>query len=50
MTQILASLGEYNPSLVLGLSLVAPGVMMFAVIFAIRKVMKVSWRGHWDAV
>jgi hypothetical protein len=50
MTQFLASIGEYNPNLILALSLVAPSVAMYAIIFVVHKLSKASWRGHWDAV
>jgi hypothetical protein len=50
MTQFLASIGEYNPNLILALSLVAPSVAMYGIIFVVHKLSKASWRGHWDAV
>jgi len=50
MSQLLASLGESNPMLLLMVSLVAPSVAMFTIIFITRKLTKASWRGHWDAV
>jgi hypothetical protein len=50
MTQILASLGETNPALLLTLSLVTPSVILFTIVFIVHKLSKASWRGHWDAV
>jgi hypothetical protein len=50
MSQLLASLGESNPTLLLTVSLVAPSVVMFTLVFITRKLTKASWRGHWDAL
>jgi hypothetical protein len=50
MTQFLASIGEYSPNLVLAVSLIAPAVVMYAIVFVVHKLSKASWRGHWDAV
>jgi len=44
------TLGMTDPLSVLGLSLVAPGVIMFVVFFFGRELMRPRWRGYWDAV
>ena len=35
---------------VLGLSLVAPGVILFVVLYFGRELLRPRWRGYWDAV
>jgi len=48
MTQILASLGESSPALVLTVSLIAPSVILFSIIFVVHKLTRAKWGGHWD--
>jgi hypothetical protein len=50
MTQILASLGESNPALLLTASLIAPSVILFSIIFVAHKLTRAKWGGHWDVV
>ncbi len=50
MTQILASLGESNPALLLTASLIAPSVILFSIIFVVHKLTRAKWGGHWDVV
>ena len=35
---------------ILGLSLAAPGVIMFVILFFGRQIFRPKWRGYWDAV
>jgi hypothetical protein len=35
---------------VLGVSLVAPGIILFAILFFGRELLRPRWRGYWDAV
>ena len=44
------TLGLTDPLSLLGLSLVAPGVIMFAILFFGRELLRPRWRGYWDAV
>jgi hypothetical protein len=44
------TLGMTDPLSILGLSLVAPGLIMFAVLFLGREINRPRWRGYWDAV
>jgi len=44
------NLGMTDSTSVLGLSLIAPGVIMFLVIFCGRELFRPRWRGYWDAV
>jgi hypothetical protein len=44
------TLGMTDSASVLGLSLVAPGVLMFVVVFFGRQILRPKWRGYWDAV
>jgi len=44
------TLGMTDPLSILGLSLVAPGVIMFAVLYLGRELLRPRWRGYWDAV
>lgn len=46
----LDTLGMTDPLSILGLSLVAPGVILFAIIFFGRELLRPRWRGYWDAV
>jgi hypothetical protein len=49
-SESLSTLGQTNPTLLLGCSLVAPAAATFAVIFVARKLMAACWRGYWDVV
>jgi hypothetical protein len=44
------TLGLTDPVSILGVSLVAPGVAMFVIIFFARELFRPRWRGYWDAV
>jgi hypothetical protein len=44
------TLGLTDPTSILGLSLVAPGVIMFVALFLGRELFRPRWRGYWDAV
>ena len=44
------NLGMTDPLSIMGISLVAPGVILFVVLFFGREVMRPRWRGYWDAV
>lgn len=44
------TLGMTDPLSLLGISLVAPGIILFVVLFFGREVMRPRWRGYWDAV
>ncbi len=44
------TLGLTDPLSLLGLSLVAPGVIVGIVVFLGREVLRPRWRGYWDAV
>jgi hypothetical protein len=43
------TLGMTDPLSVLGLSLLAPGLLMFAILF-LGSLLRPRWRGYWDAV
>jgi hypothetical protein len=44
------TLGLTDPLSIMGLSLAAPGVIMFIVLFFGREMFRPRWRGYWDAV
>jgi hypothetical protein len=44
------TLGMTDTSSILVLSLVAPGALMFAILFFGRELLRPRWRGYWDAV
>lgn len=44
------TLGLTDPLSILGLSLVAPGLIMFAILFFGHELLRPRWRGYWDAV
>ena len=44
------TLGMTDPLSILGVSLVAPGIIMFAVLYFGRELLRPRWRGYWDAV
>ena len=43
-------LGMADSNSVLGLCLIAPGVIMFLILFVGRELFRPRWRGYWDAV
>ena len=44
------TLGMTDPLSILGLSLFAPGLIIFTVVFLLSGFMRPKWRGYWDAV
>jgi hypothetical protein len=44
------TLGMTDPLSIMGLYLVAPGVIMFVILFFGRQLLRPRWRGYWDAV
>ena len=44
------TLGMTDTASILGLSLAAPGVIMFVILFFGRELLRPRWRGYWDAV
>ena len=44
------ALGLTDPLSILGLSLVAPGLIFGAILFFGRELLRPRWRGYWDAV
>jgi len=44
------NLGMTDTNSVLALYLMAPGVLMFIVLFFGRELLRPRWRGYWDAV
>jgi hypothetical protein len=44
------TLGMTDPLSIMGLCLIAPGVIMFVILFFGRKLLRPRWRGYWDAV
>ena len=44
------TLGLTDPLSLTVLSLVAPGFIMFVILFFGREIMRPRWRGYWDAV
>jgi hypothetical protein len=43
------TLGMTDPFSIWAMSLLAPGFVMFAILFMLRS-MRPRWRGYWDAV
>ncbi len=44
------TLGMTDPLSILGISLVAPGIVLFAIMYFGRELLRPRWRGYWDAV
>jgi hypothetical protein len=44
------TLGLTDPLSILGISLVAPGVIIGATLYLGRELFRPRWRGYWDAV
>jgi len=44
------TLGLTDPLSILGVSLVAPGVIVGVILFVGRELLRPRWRGYWDAV
>jgi len=44
------TLGMTDPLSILGISLVAPGVILFVILYFGRELLRPRWRGYWDAV
>ena len=44
------TLGLTDPLSILGVSLVAPGLIFGAILFFGRELLRPRWRGYWDAV
>jgi len=44
------TLGLTDPLSLMGLSLVAPGAIIFVLLFCGRELLRPRWRGYWDAV
>lgn len=44
------TLGFTDPVSVMGISLVAPGLITFIILFFGREMFRPRWRGYWDAV
>jgi hypothetical protein len=44
------TLGLTDPLSIMGLSLVAPGVILFVILYGGRELLRPRWRGYWDAV
>ena len=44
------NLGMTDPISIFGLYLVAPGIIMFVILFFGRELFRPRWRGYWDAV
>jgi hypothetical protein len=44
------TLGLTDPLSLTILSLLAPGFIMFVILFFGREIMRPRWRGYWDAV
>ena len=44
------TLGMTDPVSLFGLCLLAPGGLMFALLFFGREMFRPRWRGYWDAV
>ena len=44
------ALGMTDPLSILGVSLAVPGIVIFAVVFLGRELLRPRWRGYWDAV
>jgi hypothetical protein len=44
------TLGMTDTASILGISLAAPGILMFVILFFSRQLLRPRWRGYWDAV
>jgi hypothetical protein len=44
------TLGLTDPLSLMGLSLIAPGVIIGVVLYVGRELLRPRWRGYWDAV
>jgi hypothetical protein len=44
------TLGLTDPISIMGLSLVAPGAIVFVVLYFGREMLRPRWRGYWDKV
>jgi hypothetical protein len=44
------TLGMTDPLSILGVSLVAPGVIIGVLLYVGRELFRPRWRGYWDAV
>ncbi len=44
------TLGMTDTTSILGLSLAAPGLLIFIVLYLGRELFRPRWRGYWDAV
>ncbi len=44
------TLGMTDSLSILGISLVAPGAILFVILFFGRELLRPRWRGYWDAV
>lgn len=44
------TLGMTDPLSLLGLSLIAPGVIIGSILYLGRELLRPRWRGYWDAV
>ena len=42
--------GMTDPISILGLSLVAPGMIIFAIVYFGRELTRPQWRGYWNTV
>jgi hypothetical protein len=42
--------GMTDPLSIMGVSLLAPGIVMFTLIYVTRQLTRARWRGYWDAV
>jgi hypothetical protein len=44
------TLGLTDPLSIMGVSLIAPGLIIGAVLYFGRELLRPRWRGYWDAV
>ena len=44
------TLGMTDPLSIMGLYLIAPGAIMFIILFFSRELLRPRWRGYWDVV
>ncbi len=44
------TLGLTDPLSIMGISLIAPGLIIGAVLYFGRELLRPRWRGYWDAV
>jgi len=42
--------GITDPLSIMGVSLLAPGIVMFVLVYGARELFRPRWRGYWDAV